>query len=165
MRDQRDFEQFFRSHYERTYYLAFSILHDKEVSRDIVADAFADLFNAEAAGEMTVQDLRNYLYMIVRHKCADHYRRLSVHDKYASYVMQSAERTTCDDWLEHEEKVEMVDKAMQQLPPRTRHILDQHYVLHKKYSEMASELNISESAVKKHVIRALNFFRTKFVKE
>lgn len=165
LREKRDFEQFFRSNYTRTYYLVFSILHDEEVSRDVVADAFEMLFKASNVQGLEVQELRNYLYMMVRHKCADYFRKQSIHDKYAEYVMRYAEKETSDDWMEHEEKVKMVGEAMRQLTPRTRQILDEHYLKNKKYREVAAELDISESAVKKHVMQALSFFRKKFVKD
>ena len=54
---------------------------------------------------------------------------------------------------------------MKQLSPRTQQILNEHYLKNKKYREVAAELDISESAVKKHVMQALSFFRKKFVKE
>ena len=115
--------------------------------------------------KLEVQELRNYLYMMVRNKCADYFRKQSIHDKFSEYVLRSTEKATNDDWLEHEEKVKMVSDAMKQLSPRTQQILNEHYLKNKKYREVAAELDISESAVKKHVMQALSFFRKKFVKE
>lgn len=50
---------------------------------------------------------------------------------------------------------------MECLTPRTREILEAHYLQGKTYSEVAIELGISDSAVKKHVMHALKFFREK----
>ena len=165
LRETGDFEQFFRSNYTRTYYLAFSILHDEEASKDVVADSFELLFQTKNMKKLEVQELRNYLYMMVRNKCADYFRKQSIHDEFSEYVLRSTETATNDDWLEHEEKVKMVSDAMKQLSPRTQQILNEHYLKNKKYREVAAELDISESAVKKHVMQALSFFRKKFVKE
>ncbi|MDY4645071.1 RNA polymerase sigma factor, partial [Prevotella sp.] len=46
--------------------------------------------------------------------------------------------------------------------PRTRQILKLCYVERKKYREVAVELQISESAVKKHIMQALSYMRQKF---
>ena len=54
---------------------------------------------------------------------------------------------------------------MEHLTPRTRDVLERHYLQGKKYSEVAMELGISESAVKKHIMQALKLFREKMNKE
>ncbi len=69
------------------------------------------------------------------------------------------------DWLEHDDKVEMIRRLMEHLTPRTRDVLERHYLQGKKYSEVAMELGISESAVKKHIMQALKLFREKMNKE
>lgn len=53
---------------------------------------------------------------------------------------------------------------MEHLTPRTRQVLEAHYLQGKKYSEVAAELGISESAVKKHIVQALRMFREKVSK-
>lgn len=163
LRETRDLEIFFKENYAKAYALALSIIHDEEASRDVVADAFETLIRRKDALPGT--DRRSYLLMVVHNKCADHFRKLSVRDRYADWVIRSAEHTVADDWREHEERVEQVRAAMSQLTPRTRQILSSHYLERKKYREVAAELDISESAVKKHIVQALSFFRTKFVKE
>ena len=43
---EKIFEQLFHSHYEAMYRLAFTYLHDKEESRDIVSEVFARLWDS-----------------------------------------------------------------------------------------------------------------------
>ena len=59
----------------------------------------------------------------------------------------------------------MIRRLMEHLTPRTRDVLERHYLQGKKYSEVAMELGISESAVKKHIMQALKLFREKMNKE
>lgn len=47
----------------------------------------------------------------------------------------------------------------------TRHILEECYVRRKKYQEVADELNISVSAVRKHIVKALSVLRKEFAKK
>lgn len=163
MRETGDFEIFFKQNYAKAYALAVSIIHDDEASRDVVADAFECIMTKyRGVGE---RERLSCLYMIVHNKCADHFRKLTVRDRYAEYVLRQDEQTTPDDWLDHEERVEQVRSAMQQLTPRTRQIISSHYLERKKYREVAAELDISESAVKKHIVQALSFFRAKIVKD
>lgn len=157
-----DYEAFFKKNYSSAYYLALSIVRDEEVSRDIVADSFEYLYSHNR--EFTEGERRNYLYMVIRNKCADHYRKQTVKDKYSEYVIHSAETKEDNNWEEHERLVEQVMEAVKDLTPRTQEIVTAHYIKHKKYQEVADDLGISESAVKKHIMQALKFLREKFVK-
>lgn len=52
--------------------------------------------------------------------------------------------------------------TLEELTPRTQQIVRLCYVERKKYREVAMELGISESAVKKHIMQALSYMRQKF---
>lgn len=152
-----EFEGFFKENYSKTYFLALSLVHDEEAARDIVADSFEYLFTHQSC--LQTSEACNYLYVSVRHRCADYYRKQAVHLRYSNYVAYSAEKVETLDFLEHDEQVGQVLRLMEQLSPRTRDVLEAHYLRGMKYSEVAAELGISESAVKKHVMQALKFFR------
>ncbi len=154
-----EFERFFKVNYSKTYYWALSLLQDEEAARDIVADSFEYLFTRHA--DMKMEEAVNYLFVTVRNRSLDYFRKQAVHKRYSDYVTQSSERVEEVSWLEHDEKVEHVKQLMNQLTPRTQEILEAHYMQGKKYSEVATELGISESAVKKHIMQALSFFRKK----
>jgi len=141
-------------------YVALSIVKDNEVSRDIVADSFEHILNNYASLEG--QNIDSYLFKIVKNKCCDHFRRQEIHGKYAANTLASAERLTEDEWMEHNELVELVREAVHELPDRTQYVLQQCYVNRMKYREVAAELDISETAIKKHIMRALKFLRARF---
>ena len=65
------------------------------------------------------------------------------------------------DFLEHEEQVVHIFHLSDCLTARRREILEAHKLQGNTYSEVAIELGISDSAVKKHVMHALKFFREK----
>ena len=155
-----EFEGFFKENYSKIYYLALSLLHDEEAARDIVSDSFEYLFTHNS--QLQKNDACNYLFVSVRHRCADYYRKQAVHQRYSNYIAYTSERVEDSmGFLEHEEQVGQILKLMKYLSPRTRDIMEAHYLNGKKYSEVAEEFGISESAVKKHVMQALKFFREK----
>lgn len=157
------FERFFKENYSKIYYLALSLVHDDEVARDIVADSFEYLFSHHA--ELQEAEACNYLFVIVRNRCSDFFRKQAVHQRYFDYVSYTAEKVEGADWLEHDDKVETIRRLLEHLTPRTREVLEAHYLQGKKYSEVAAELEISKSAVKKHVMQALKLFREKLNKD
>ena len=155
-----EFEGFFKENYSKIYYLALSLLHDEEAARDIVSDSFEYLFTHNS--QLQKNDACNYLFVSVRHRWADYYRKQAVHQRYSNYIAYTSERVEDSmAFLEHEEQVGQILKLMKYLSPRTRDIMEAHYLNGKKYSEVAEEFGISESAVKKHVMQALKFFREK----
>ena len=157
-----DFERFFKKNYSKIYYCALSLLHDEEVARDLVADSFEYLFTRYA--DLQESEACNYLYVVVRNRCSDYFRKQAVHKRYSEYVSYTNERVENIEWGEHDEEVERIRRLMKDLTPRTQEILEAHYMQGKKYTEIATELGISESAVKKHIMQALSYFR-KNVKE
>ena len=56
------------------------------------------------------------------------------------------------EYLEQDERMMHISKAMEKLTPHTRHILEECYIQRKKYQEVAEELNISVSAFRKHIL-------------
>lgn len=149
------FRQFFIDNYAYSVRLAASLVRNEEVARDIVQDAFLYLYRSEKALEPA--DMRNYLYMVVRNKCADYYRKASIHSRYADYVQQSAETMETAD--EHDAKIDRIYALLEDLSPKTRRIILDHYLNGMKYSELADEMDISESAVKKHLVKGLKYLR------
>lgn len=156
------FESFFKENYSKIYYLALSLLHDEEAARDIVSDSFEYLFSHHA--ELQEAEACNYLFVIVRNRCSDFYRKQAVRQRYSDYITYTADKVETADWLEHDDKVENIRRLMRLLTPRTREVLEAHYLQGKKYSEVALQLGISESAVKKHIMQALKLFREKLNK-
>lgn len=142
--------------------MALSLVHDDEVARDIVADSFESLFSHHA--DWQEPEACNYLFVIVRNRCSDFYRKQAVHQRYSEYVTYTSDKVEMANWLEHDDKVEMIRRLMERFTPRTREVLAAHYLQGKKYSEVAAELGISESAVKKHIMQALKLFREKMGK-
>ena len=69
------------------------------------------------------------------------------------------------EYLEQDERMMHISKAMEKLTPHTRHILEECYIQRKKYQEVAEELNISVSAVRKHIVKALQVIREECAKK
>lgn len=163
MRNTKEFEKFFTAYYAQAFHLALSLTRDEEVSRDIVADSFEFLIRNNK--ELTVPQMRNYLYAIIKNKCADYYRRMSVYDKYSEYVIHSASIIQSSDaFAEHERKIDIVSNLLGELRPHTREIIESHYLDGMKYAEIAKKYEISESTVKKHIMKGLKFLREKLSK-
>lgn len=160
--DRMSFEKVFRENFTKAFYLALRILHDEEASKDVVSDAF-ELVWRKLQGN-GVDNVDSYLLTTVRNVCLDYIRKQEIRSRYvqASFRASDLISNTLDQDDVHEEKIQAIMKALEELTPRTQQIVRLCYVEHKKYREVAAELGISESAVKKHIMQALSYMRQKF---
>ena len=152
-------DRLYTRNYSRLYYYAYQFLNDVEGSRDIVNDAFEYVWkNYEHFRKMNVVAI---LFQCVRNKSIDAFRHNKVEENYAMLYSQmfQEENIGLD---EENEKIERVYKVLDNLTPQTRHIMEECYFNRKKYAEVAEMLNISPSAVKKHVMKALRLLREEF---
>ncbi len=128
----RYFEQFYKENYKPFFFFALRYLDNEETCRDIVSNAFEYGWNHldyDRVGEW-----RNLMLAYIHHKCIDELRHRSVKDDF-------------------------VKAHLQLLPPKTQLILRECMVNGKTYKEVAEELDITDSAVKKHIVKGLKFLR------
>jgi len=125
-----------------------------------VSDAFEYAWKFYKNNE--IENLKNYIYSFLRNECIDYIRHQVVHQKYAEFYINMMSEEELPE--EVDERVALIRKLMDQLTPKTRLILEECYIQKKKYKEVATDLEISESAVKKHIVQALKIIREKIVK-
>lgn len=160
MRDLTGFEHFYKENYSKFYYFALRYIDDREVCRDIVGDAFEYAWKSYKNDE--IENWKNYIYSFIRNECVDYIRHQTVHEKYVELYINMMNEEELPE--EVDERVALIRKLMDQLTPKTRLILEECYINKKKYREVAADLEISESAVKKHIVQALKTIRKKIVK-
>ena len=160
--DKFSFERLFRDNYGKAYYLALRILHDDEASKDVVADAFELVWRR--LQDCEVDKLSSYLLTAVKNVCLDYIRKQNIRNRYVQANVQAVGKQSFnpEEVDLHEEKIQTIIRSLDELTPRTQQIVTMCYVQRKKYREVAEELGISESAVKKHIMQALSYMRQKF---
>lgn len=162
MEDRSDFDYFFREYYASLCAFVYSLIKDKEASRDIVSDAFEYVWkNFEKLEKSTC---KSYLYLYVRNRSIDYIRHQDIKDSYGELYLKLEKCYSEITFHETDEKMMQIQKALDLLSPQTRHILEECYFHEKKYREVAEELGISVAAVQKHIVKALRFVREHVVK-
>lgn len=158
----KEFETFFRENYVRALRHAAAVLHDEEGARDVVADAFERIYTLCSSGRCP-DNHAAYLMTTVHHLSVDYLRQKNRQTAYAKlFLAAHIDLSVSENPLEHERKMASIMEAVNLLTPRTQQVLKACYVERKKYKEVAEELNISKSAVKKHIMNALKTLREIF---
>lgn len=153
------FERFFKTNFDKFYCYTLHLLNDEECSRDIVYDAMEYVWANFHDGR--VDDWFRYSVSFIRNRCIDHIRHRAVHQRYADFYIHAVERSQEMMTDEGDTRLAAIRRVVDTLPPRTRLVLQECYIHKKKYKEVAEELEISTSAVKKHIVKALRTIREK----
>lgn len=156
------FGRIFKAHYPNLYYYALQLLKDEEISRDIVSEAFTRVWESFDSYEM--QTLPAYLMKMVKSKCLDYLRHSVVHAQYADYYLHAVDECYTNN-EEDEERIRLATEMLDLLPDTTRHVLEECYLNHKKYREVAEEMDVCQETVKRHIIKALKLLREHYKKK
>lgn len=158
MRETRDFDLLFRKYYSPLLMFALRYVDDTDDANDIVSAAYEDLWKNFA--EIDESTVKSFLYVSVRNLCIDMLRRRKCHERYVEFVSFMSRQTPKDGLdLDGLYKEGLVKRLFERLKPPTSDILRACYVEERKYKQVASEMNISVSTVKKHIIKALKIVR------
>lgn len=154
--DRHTFEQLYKANYRQMYRLAYALLENADEARDAVHQVFASLWQTQSV--VTDESMTSYLLIATRNHCL-HLLRLDKSRKDAEEMfirdMQSA--TARDD---HEELLHQLHLLIDShLTPRDRQVLSFHFGKDMTYQETAAALDVSPSAVNKHVTRSLAILR------
>ena len=161
MRKEEAFRELFEANYPKLLRLAFSILNNGEDARDTVNEVFANLW--ESGVFLREGFSVGMLSVNVKNRCIDHLRHLRVKDRFTRIYL--ALNKTDADMEPDDERLVRIDEVMAKMPPRTRFVMDQCYREGRKYRDVAAILGISESGVKKHVMKGLKMLRDVFSSE
>ncbi len=158
------YELLFREHYRAMYRYAFTLLHDADDARDAVSEVWTRLLQTDA--EVRVDTAEAYLKRLVHNHCVNVLEHKKVELKAQKILPQEMERTLNDDDVrERERRWNDVEQFISsQLSPKTQEILRLRYRDELSYKEMAERLDISTSAINKHITQALTRLRDAFRK-
>ena len=159
--EKKDFETLFRDIYPKLYYAAMQLVKDEEVCRDIIGDSFEQLWLRRT--EVEPPKRTAFLYRLVHNKCIDHIRKQTARNKYIEFYNMLYGTTTEqleNSWEESERSIKSMYQTIETMTPQTQKILKLCYFRGMKYREVAEELDISISAVRKHIVQALKALRS-----
>lgn len=128
---------------------------------DDAADLVHDVFLKAWVNHKHVRAVKPYLYTLLRHRLIDHIRRNASRTEYVEMLRTLATEPTVDleEYIDAKDLQQFLNRALGQLPPRTRQIFRLRRDNHLSISQIAHHLNISEQTVKNQLSNAHNQLR------
>lgn len=130
-------------------------LHNACDAADVAHDTFVRILGGRHAAQ--IAEPRDYLATIARGLVIDRYRRHAIEQAYKQTLAERPEATAIseEDKAIIIETLVAVDKALAGLGERARRIFMLSQVEGLTYQQIADQLQVSLTTVKKHMIRAL----------
>ena len=154
--DHREFEELFRNYF--TPLMAFSrrILGDEEDAREVVHQVFINLWEKRRELDLSTS-LKSYLFTSVNNRSLNVIRDRR---KFSSEeVPERAGEWDVSTQMEAMELEEKIRAAIDTLPERCREIFELNRFEGLKYSEIATQLDISVKTVENQMTKALKLLR------
>lgn len=150
----------FNRYYSGLVVYAKHLLGAETHAEDIVHDIFTSLWEKRETLDVTIS-IKSYLFASVRNRCLNHLIHQRVHDEYQEAVLHKGDVSgmlTWDYYVESELS-EMIEKAIDKLPPQCRKIFILSRFEEKTAQEIGDDLSISPRTVEKHIEKALRLLR------
>lgn len=164
IRTQLGFSALYKEHVKFVFDTCYCYLRDVDESENITSDIFTSIWERrETLNKETWEgdSWKRYLSKAVKNKVYNHIRIRNQNKTYVARVTSEfipSQNMTEEDF-QFGELADQIDTLMEQLLPKCQHVFKlsrEHGMPHK---EIAEHLSISDNAVKKHVSKALNYFR------
>ena len=126
----------------------------RATAADLVQDLFVRFWRRPL---VQVEELGTYLLRCAGNIAIDHLRSECSRGRIKQHWQQDADTHGCEPQaaLEAGNDLRQVEAALRGLPERTRHIFLLNRIHGRTYAEIAKVMGVSQSAVEKHKMRAL----------
>jgi RNA polymerase sigma-70 factor (ECF subfamily) len=144
------------------YNHAYKKLGDPEEVKDVLQELFTNLWNKRVDIPVAT-NLSGYLYAGIRNRILNLLSHKEVENKYLTSIQQYTQQEdySTDLVIREKEMADLIQKEIDQLPPKMREV----FLLSRKenlsHHEIAEQLSISEQTVAKQVTNALRILRVR----
>lgn len=155
-------------HNERLVKFLAARLGDENEARDVAQEAYAKLLGL---GEDKIVNFhRAYLYRTAANIAVDRMRAAKRSAQSTTNPLEdhndlASDAPLADRIITSREKLQALRAAIESLPPKCRYAFLEYRVNNRSYADIAADLAVSESMVRKHVLRALRHCKAKLDEE
>lgn len=151
------FNELFREYEHRLYLFAFKMLKSDAVAKDVIQDVFLKLWMIRYRLS-EIENISSFLHRLVENRVIDYLRTAAKDQRKKDQLWQNmlqANNLNQEELLIKKEFHQIIQQAIEQLPPQRKAI----YILSKtegrRRNEVASLLHISPHTVRNQLVKAM----------
>ncbi len=153
LNDLRNGDEAGLKHYMATFgkplrFFAYTIVHNKEVAEEIVADAFVKLWQGREQAK-TAESVKAFLYLTTRNACYDHLaspKSRQALDIAAAEDIANGDKDVLTQII-HAELMERIESELDKFPPQQAAIFRMTYIDGLSVEEICARLDTTPSTV------------------
>lgn len=154
MLNKEEFEHIFNLYYHLLCKYLRLFTDDYEMIEDVVQSIYIKLW--EDRGKVSPDHIKTYLFVSSKNRILNSIRdRQRRRDILDDYLITELEKEQAEDIVDIEEFISLVDKSINQLPPKTKKIFCLSRYDKMSYKEIACQEEISIKTVENHISKAL----------
>ena len=163
--DHATFKTIFLVYKSRLTLFARAILKDSEMAEDAVADVFEAIWKKREGFAFSSEgELSAYLYNTTRSKSVDCLRKNGKDEELKNELSYLESGRLEDDPLyTQSEVIALLHKAIHALTPTRRKVVIRWFIEDKSYEDIAKEMDLRESSVRKEKSRAILSIQSKMI--
>src|SRR5688572_29616204 len=156
--DQAAWDEIVRRHWRLVFNVAYKFVGTYELAEDLSQDVFLKVFKSLDTFDRRA-NFQTWLVSVSRNLCIDHYRSVRKEretidrDVDAGELTPAAPGQSAYQALEQRDRVELLRKAMAELPPTLREAVVKRDIQELSYQEIADQLGLPEGTVKSRINR------------
>lgn len=154
------FEVIYKRYAVQLLSIAYRKVGERDIAEDIVQEVFITLFRNKDSAD-TITSLFAYLYVTLKNRILDAYRRDVLQKKYAQQVNMHFEEQDNSPYFQIETRdlEKKLESEIEKLPPQCGKVFRMSRQKHLSNKEIALQLGISENTVEQHMRKALRILR------
>jgi RNA polymerase sigma-70 factor (ECF subfamily) len=156
--DQLAWDQIVQQHKRKVFNIAYKFTGKHDEAEDLTQDVFLKIFKSLHTFDRRA-NFQTWLVSVSRNLCIDHYRSVRKERETIDRDVDPGDLTPASTTaspfaaLEQRDRVELLKKAMDQLPPTLRSAVLLRDIQELSYQEIADRLHLPEGTVKSRINR------------
>lgn len=150
-----DISALYRLHCKELLHHLLRIVKCQETAEDLVQESY--LILARTANATAIENPRSFLYRTASNLALDHLRHNKIVERHqeAALLVEEPQQSGAESEIASQQCRTLLYQTIAELPPRCRDAFILHKIRGLSYREVAGVLDISESAVEKHIVKGL----------
>lgn len=160
------FDQIFNDYGKRLYFFSLGYLKSETEAEEVVQEVFYKIWKNRNVLNPNLS-FKAYVFKIAFNHIQESFQKLSLHQAYQHEILNRSINFSdeLDNRTNYQSLLELVNKLIEQLPPRQKEILIRKRQKGQSIKEIASDLKISPKTVENHLTEALKRLRAGLEKE